>query len=213
MYSREIERTKSLLKLNDTQREVLVGVLLGDAHLETQNSGRTYRVKFEYSTEHGEYARHLYEIFKEWILTPPQLKHDATHSNIWFQTVSHSAFRFYAHQFYDEKRKCVPKLIHRYLTGRAIAYWYMDDGSIKSRESKGVLFNTQGFVQNDVKRLVDVLRTKFALEANEREQKDGIQIYVSGKSYERFHEIVDEFVLPSMRYKIPVDRKTHMPKL
>ena len=213
MFSREIEQEKSLLKLNDMQREVLVGVLLGDAHLETQNSGRTYRVKFEYGAEHAEYANHLYELFKEWILTPPQLKHDATHNNIWFQTVSHSAFRFYAHQFYDEKRKCVPKLIHRYLTERAIAYWYMDDGSIKSRESKGVLFNTQGFVQNDVQRLIDVLRTKFALEANERKQKDGIQIYVSGKSYERFREIVDEFVLPSMRYKIPVDRKTHMSKL
>lgn len=213
MYLREIEKAKSLLKLNDMQREVLVGVLLGDAHLETQNSGRTYRVKFEYSAEHGEYAHHLYEIFKEWILTPPQLKHDATHNNIWFQTVSHSAFRFYAHQFYDEKRKCVPKLIHRYLTARAIAYWFMDDGSIKSRDSKGVIFNTHGFVRNDVKQLMDVLRSRFALETNERKQKDGIQIYVSGKSYERFREIVDEYIPPSMRYKIPVDRKTHMPKM
>ena len=208
MYSRAIEQAKSSLKLNDTQRQVLVGVLLGDAHLETQNSGRTYRVKFEYSAKHGEYANHLYGIFKEWILTPLQLKQDATHDDVWFQTVSHSAFRFYAHQFYDEKRKCVPKLIHRYLTDRSVAYWFMDDGSIKSRESKGVLFNTHGFVRSDVQRLIDVLRTSFALEAKERRQKDGIQIYISGKSYERFREIVDPHIHPSMQYKIPVDRKT-----
>ena len=213
MYSREIEQGKSSLKLNDVQREVLVGVLLGDAHLETQNSGRTYRVKFEYSVKQREYADHLYEIFKGWIPTPPQVKQDVTHNNIWFQTVSHSAFRFYAHQFYDGKRKCVPKLIHRYLTERAIAYWYMDDGSIKSRESKGVIFNTHGFVGNDVRRLMDVLRTSFALEASERTQKDGTQIYISGKSYERFREIVDEYMHSSMRYKIPVDRKTPMPKM
>ena len=37
MHSRKIERTKSSLKLSDEQREVLVGLLLGDAHLETQN--------------------------------------------------------------------------------------------------------------------------------------------------------------------------------
>lgn len=206
MYSREIEQRKSSLKITDEQRKVLIGVLLGDAHLETQNSGRTYRVKFEYSNEHNEYANHLYEIFKEWILTPPQTKQDATHNNIWFQTVSHPAFRFYAHQFYDDKRKCVPRLIHRYLSERAIAYWFMDDGSIKSRESKGVIFNTHGFAQNDVQRLIKALRRKFALEASERKQKDGAQIYISGKSYERFCEIVEPFIHPSMRYKIPPQR-------
>lgn len=213
MYSREIERAKTLLRLSATQREVLVGVLLGDAHVETQNNGRTYRVKFEYGVHHAEYANHLYGLFRQWIPTGPQLKRDGTHNNIWFQTVSHSAFRFYAHQFYGEGKKCVPKLIHRYLTGRSIAYWYMDDGSIKSRESKGVLFNTQGFALNDVRRLIDVLRTRFALEANKRTQNDGFQIYVSGNSYERFREIIDEYIIPSMRYKVPVDRKTHMPKM
>ena len=208
MYSREIEKVKSSLKLSDIQQEVLVGVLLGDAHLETQNSGRTYRVKFEYGAKQYAYANHLYEIFKKWVITSPQRKLDGSHNNIWFQTVSHAAFRFYAHQFYDEKRKCVPKLIHRFLTARSIAYWFMDDGSIKSRESKGVIFNTHCFARNDVQRLIRVMRTHFFLEGSERRQKDGYQIYISGKSYERFREIVDPYIVPSMRYKIPVDRKT-----
>ncbi len=208
MYSRAIEQRTSSLKLSDLQRQTLIGLLLGDAHLETQSSGRTYRVKFEYGIAHQEYANHLYEIFREWVLTPPQLKKDATHNNIWFQTVSHPAFRFYAHQFYDGNRKCVPKLIHRFLTARSIAYWYMDDGSIKSRESKGVIFDTQGFVRQDVQRLVECLRKHFALEASERKQDDGIQIYISGKSFERFREIVDRYIITSMHYKIPVERTT-----
>lgn len=213
MFSREIEERKSRLRLTDVQREILVGLLLGDAHIETQNSGRTYRMKLEYSQKHRLYAEHLYGIFREWILTPPQVKTDATHDNVWFQTVSHQAFRFYAHQFTQGGRKCVPKLIHRFLTARSVAYWFMDDGSMKSRESKGVIFNTQGFVKNDVERLIDALRSCFGLEAEVRRQKDGLQIYVSGKSYERFREIVDPYVLASMRYKIPADRKTRMPKL
>lgn len=206
MYSREIEGYKSSLKLTDIQREILVGVLLGDAHLETQNGGRTFKVKFEYSVKHADYANHLYELFKEWTLTPPKLKRDATHNNIRFHTVAHPALRFYAHQFYDEKKKCVPKLIHRYLTERSIAYWFMDDGSIKSRESKGVIFNTHCFERTDVQRLIAALRKQFNLEASERKQKDGLQIYISGNSHERFREIVDEYVLPSMRYKIPPER-------
>ena len=207
------------MKLSDIQRETLIGLLLGDAHLETQNRGRTYRVKFEYSVHQREYADHLYDLFKKWILTSPQVKKDPTHNNVWFQTVNHEAFRFYAHQFYGLRGKCVPKNIHHLLTDRGIAYWFMDDGSIKSRESKGVIFNTQCFVRDDVKRLIDALRTKFHLEASERRQKDGWQIYISGKSCERFWEIVDLYVLPSMRCKIPlvgqrpVDAKTIMPKL
>ncbi len=207
MYSKTIEEGKSSLKLSDMQREVLVGILLGDAHLETQNSGRTYRVKFEYAWNQLAYAEHLRGLFKEWILTPPQRKTDPTHDNVWFQTVSHQAFRFYAHQFVKDRRKCVPRLIHHYLTERGIAYWFMDDGSIKSKESKGVLFNTQGFVKNDVQRLVDTLRDQFALEATPRKQNEGMQIYVSGRSYDRFREIVDPYIIPTMRYKVPVERK------
>jgi hypothetical protein len=208
MNSREINRLKSSLKLTDEQRDVIIGVLLGDAHLETQNGGRTYRLKFEYSQKHGMYADHLYGIFREWVLTPPQMKTDNSRNNVWFQTVSHGAFRFYAGQFYDENRKCVPKLIHRYLTNRAIGYWYMDDGSMKSRESKGVIFNTHGFVRKDVDRLITCLRKKFNLDANIRKQKDGLQIYISGRSYDRFLEIVEPYIHESMRYKIPVGRKT-----
>jgi hypothetical protein len=212
MYSRAIEQLKTTLKLSDIQREILVGALLGDAHLETQNRGRTYRVKFEYSAKHREYAEHLYGLFREWVRTPLQGKLDDSHDNVWFQTLSHPAFRFYAHQFYDEHRKCVPRNIHRLLTARSIAYWFMDDGSMKSRESKGVIFNTQGFARKDVKRLVDVLRSQFKLEARERRQREGWQIYISGKSHERFREIVVPFLHPSMLYKLPVDRKTKMPK-
>jgi hypothetical protein len=210
MRSLEIENKKSSMKLTDTQRETLIGLLLGDAHLETQNDGRTYRMKFEYSVKQREYLEHLYELFKEWTLSPPRTKSDSTHNNFCFQTVSHSAFRFYAYQFYDERKKRVPDNIHRFLTPRAIAYWYMDDGSIKSKDSKGVIFNTQCFTREDVARLIEALRRDFGLEAKERKQPEGWPIYISGKSYERFREIVDPFIIPSMRYKIPAERKSVM---
>ena len=37
----------SLHSLNDIQREASIGLLLGDASLQSQNNGKTFRLKFE----------------------------------------------------------------------------------------------------------------------------------------------------------------------
>lgn len=207
MRSREIEAYKQKLKLTDLQREILVGLLLGDACLETQNHGRTYRLKIEHSITQAPYAQHLYGCFKEWVLQEPKIKIQTikgkAYQKLWFTTVSHAAFRFYAQQFYRNRRKVVPKLIKRLLTERGLAYWFMDDGSIKSKQSKAVIFNTQGFAEQDVAKLIRVLREKFGLEAKQRRQREGQQIYISGRSYGRFRSLVERHLIPEMCYKLP----------
>ncbi len=212
MRSNEIEERKKGLKLRTDQRETLIGLLLGDAHLETQNNGRTYRLKIEQSEQYRPYVFHLYEIFEKWTLTPPRkrkVKNKGRDSyNYCVQTVSHGALRFYGQQFYGDKRKVVPKLIHRWLTPRSLAYWYMDDGSLKSHQSKEVVLNTQGFSEAEVERLIAALTRNFKLEAKKRKQKEGYQVYISGRSFERFEELVRPYIIPEMMYKIPKTRST-----
>jgi hypothetical protein len=132
--------------------------------------------------------------------------------NVSFQTVSHSALRFYAHQFYQDGHKQVPKLIHRWLTSRALSYWFMDDGSLKSKESKGIILNTQAFELADVERLIQSLQAKFDLQAWIRNQREGYQIYISGNSYEKFIGLVAPYILPEMQHKLPLPRRTQLPK-
>lgn len=212
MRSNKIEAYKKSLKLTRDQREILVGLLLGNSCLETQNGGRTYRLKIEYSVKNQDYAQHIYEVFKEWVLTLPKKKVKANgehHStNVAFSTISHGTFRYYAHQFYAEGKKVVPRSIGKLLQAKGLAYWFMDDGSVKSKESKGVIFNTQGFTRSEVAKLVTVLKEKFHLDAWERKQKEGYQIYISGRSYEKFVKLVSPYIHPSMRYKIPKARRT-----
>ena len=216
MRSNEIEEYKKGLKLTAEQRTVLIGLMLGDAHLETQNQGRTYRLKIEQSEAHVAYVRHLYRLFAEWVRTPPQAKKVTSRGHIsrnwWFQTLSHGAFRFYAHEFYREGRKHVPKLIHRWLNPRALAYWYMDDGSMKSAQSKGVLLNTQSFSLSEVERLCQVLQEKYCLKAKSRKQRSGYQIYISGDSYERLRDLIEPYLIAEMHYKLPTTRQTQLPK-
>jgi hypothetical protein len=213
--SRAIEAYKTTLRLSDVQRETLVGILLGDACLETQNAGRSYRLKIEQGIAHADYVQHLYLVLREWVLSPPRPKQgqtrDVTTLNFAFQTVSHTELSFYGELFYRDRRKLVPEEIGDLLTVRGLAYWFMDDGSMKSSESKGVLFNTHAFSSDDVDRLIEVLE-RFGLLARTRQQSDGIQIYVSGASYERFVELVNPYVIEAMRYKVPPPRRTHLPK-
>lgn len=199
------------------QREVIVGLLLGDACLETQNGGRTYRLKIEQSARHEAYIQHLYSLFEEWVLTPPgarskRASNGTVTTNIAFQTVSHGGFRFYAQQFYADGRKRVPVLIDHWMTARALSYWFMDDGSLKSNQSKGVILNTHCFEAQDVERLARCLSSRFGLEVAPRRQPDGAQLYVSGRSYEKFSSIIGPYVIQEMRYKLPLARRTNVPK-
>lgn len=150
--------------------EMTIGLLLGDASLQTQDNGKTYRIKFEYGDRNFEYAKHLYEKFIHWILSPPRIQ-DRINSNgvtvrTWcFQTISHSAFVPLANIFLDtnHKKHIIPSLIQDYLTPRGLAYWYMDDGGkadYGNRTQKGMLLHTHGFNEHEVLILCDGRRNK-----------------------------------------------------
>jgi len=203
-------------KLTKKQREILVGILLGDAHLE-----RPCRIKVEQGDRHKVYIQHLFDIFANFTAASSLRKRvvrlgGKVHIHWCFQTRRHPSFLFYAHQFYDTKKR-VPPLIHRLLTPRTLAYWYMDDGSLKSKQSKGVILNTQGFSFQEVSTLCLVLSDKFQLKCWPRKQKEGYQIYISGHSYELLRDLISPFFIPEMLYKFPTPRTrglrlTQLPK-
>ena len=39
-----------------------------------------------------------------------------------------------------------------------------------------------------------------------------MQLYVSGRLFETFSTIADQYVISEMRYKLPQARRTHVPK-
>lgn len=216
MNNKQIELRKQQLKFTSRQREILIGVLLGDGHLETQNNGRTYRLKIEHSIKQREYVDWLYAEFKDWVLTPPQLKlgvrGEKTYQKYAFQTVSSPSLRFYAQQFYNKRKKVVPTQIAKWLTPLALAVWYMDDGSIKSKQHSTVLFNTQGFEQPDIVRLQAALLKNFGIETVLRQQPDGLQIYLLSKTIPQFKQAIKNRIISSMQYKLPNKWLTILPK-
>ena len=150
---------KKTLKLTSIQKEVIIGTLLGDSTIPKQKAG--YNLKFEQTIRQEDYIWHLYEVFEPFVGTPPKVRNikggnAKDRQSIWFRTYRHDVFKFYYDFFYpidtqdlSRRKKKVPKMIHKVLTPRVLAYWFMDDGTY-NQKSKAFFFNTQGFCYSDI---------------------------------------------------------------
>ncbi len=217
MRSKEIEEYKSKLSLSQRQKEILIGLILGDGHLERLYTPILGRLKVEHSYKQKEYVDWIYEEFRNWIRSKPKSKRkkvwNKTYLNYGFITYGHRLLGEFQEKFYRKRKKIIPNDLEKDITPLGLAIWYMDDGSIKSRKHKGLFLNTQGFREDDVKRLQEVLKVKFGISSTTRKEKNGKQIYLGGKSGEKFIALIKPHIISSMKYKIPrVLRLTELPK-
>lgn len=208
---------KEQLVLNQRQREIIIGVLLGDANLQTQDKGITYRLRFEQGKDHAVYVAHLFNEFFYWSLSEPKpyLRtnvNDKLVETIRFQTITHVSFSEFANLFLNSKGKKEIKanLVQNYVTPISLAYWFMDDGGkldYGPNLGKGIVLHTQGFTEKEVVELAKGLKEKFKLQTKATKMKDKYVVSISGNSFEDFIRIIEPHILPSMKYKLPTPRK------
>jgi len=208
MRSNKIEEYKKTLKLSELQKQVLVGTLLGDGCLETRNRGRTYRLKVEHSISQKDYVNWKCQVFKSFTLSEPRIhkrmSYGLVRDNYCFQTLSHGSFRFYGQQFYRDGKKIMPKIISKLLTPLALAVWFMDDGSIKSKQHKALVIHSQSFNKQDLELIRGVLEVKYKIKSALRKRKDGsgFVIYLLSETIDIFIALVEPYILSSMKYKL-----------
>nr|YP_764366.1 putative site-specific DNA endonuclease [Stigeoclonium helveticum]ABF60216.1 putative site-specific DNA endonuclease [Stigeoclonium helveticum] len=219
------------IQLTDIQRDVLIGTLLGDASFSLENRKPKYSVKFEqgqsdpkYGKNHADYINHLFEIFKPLVGTWPverlvnkknaELGTEKPRYSLWFRTYQHNSLIFYYNLFYKQefdpknsnivisKVKIVPKNIGKFLTPRAIAYWFMDDGSYEDQTNRTYLFNTQGFTKQESQMLCDILLEKYGIEANTNYDGKSKRIRVKTASAPILRDLIKDYVIPAFYYKL-----------
>lgn len=207
MHSKSLEAYKKSLILTKYQRDILIGLLLGDGCLEVLPKGDSARLKLEYSSKQKIYIDWLHEVFRRWTINGPKQKvthaFGKTYRKYWFTTLSSPILKDFYDLFYINHRKVIPKTMADRLTAVGLAVWFMDDGSTKSKESNGRILCTHAFSQTEVLILCDVLKKKFFLDAKPRRQKDGTEIYISGHSSTHLRKLIEPYIVSSMRYKLP----------
>ncbi len=206
MNSKIIGEKKAQLHLTKRQREIIVGLLLGDGHLETQNGGRTYRLKVEHGVAQRAYVDWLYAELQPWIRSRPYVREHGSFGkkiiSCGFTTYSSGALRFYGQQFYDGKKKIMPRIIGKLLTPLAIAIWFMDDGSKKSNEHKTYIIHALGYAKEELDEVRKIFENKFNIAVRIHRQYERWRIYIASESAEEFRNTIQQFIIPSMRYKL-----------
>ena len=192
--------------MSERQREILNGMLLGDGHLERQQGALLARLKIEHSIAQSAYVDWKFHEWREWVRTPPKRRirrnRIGTDSmNVGFTTLSHVEFEEFRRRYYEGRRKVVPQDLE--LSALSMAVWFMDDGSRKSNQCRGLYLNTQSFTELEVELLRSVIRRDVGAETSVRQQRDGLQIYIPSSSVTDLISHMYSEILPSMRYKLP----------
>lgn len=193
------------LIINSHQKEVLYGILLGDASLATENGGRTYRLRLVQSKSHEDYFNHLIFQFQKFGKTAPKI--NPANNTYYWNSLQSDSFRFYGQEFYQQVDGCgstnypsnptkfqkkVPNNVKRWLTPRAVAYWFLDDGSAKDKKTTtAIRFCTDSFSRCDVDRLAEGLEENFDIKTSVYENRPNqYRIYCKAPSVASFWDQV-----------------------
>src|ERR1700733_1518180 len=176
---------KENLTLSEIQKETLIGVLLGDAHLSRPKPTHNTKLVFDQSNSlHKEYLLHLYDVFKSLTNTEPYVtnrKPDTrtgkVYNSIRFSTLSLPCLNDYYELFYKDGRKIIPNNINELLTARGLAYLIMDDGG-KSYYGQTII-HTRFYTKLEVELLQETLLKNFGLTSRlEEKSKDQWILYI-----------------------------------
>lgn len=200
--SKAIRELRDSLKLSSIQKKILAGKILGDGSLVPTITGRSYKLQVEHCLKQKEYVDWLAEVFPRWLLSPPKILEQ--HHSYRFRTIAHPDITELHEIFYRDGKKIVPLDIVELLDHPiGLAVWFMDDGGLSSAKS-AVTLSTHSFTEAENNLLIDCLKTNFKLQANLNWDGKGFRLYIPVRAITRFKALVNPYILPMMKYKIPL---------
>jgi hypothetical protein len=204
--------------MNKTLREILIGVILGDAHIGRTGLSKAF-ISFEQSSKKAEYLKHLHDLvqkeglplIKEGLTTYSRKdpRYSVKNNSLYFRTQSLEELKPLADIFLDENgKKHIPYNIKEVLTHRGLAYWIMDDGQQVKRG--GVTLCTDNYDEGEVNLLQEALKENFDLDTNihNKKSKSGShykRIYIPKSGLDELKSEIFPYIHDSMLYKLNIE--------
>lgn len=200
---------RKLIVIPDDIKDVLIGILLGDAHIVKRSPTANSRLVYaQTAIAHKSYFEYVYSFFitfcvKDYV---PQSRvgrdkrTNKTYSAISFTTMQLPCFNVFRELFYLSNVKIVPDNIYELLTPRGLAFWIMDDGS---KHGKGLHISVYAFSNENVDKLMFTLQDKFNLKCSiHYNKKNKPRIYIFKQSMDHLITLVKPYFINEMLYKL-----------
>lgn len=201
---------KQSLLLNNEQRSVLIGSILGDGTLRTGERAINANFKVEHGLAQKDYVFWKYKIFRPWVFTEPKISYRYQKSgekyakSWWFRTIRHPILTKFYNRFYESGKKTIPDNIATDLNGLAMAVWIMDDGCLSKNS---IDLSTYSFTLPEIEKLRDTIRLKFGLVARYHSDRNkGFRMYFNNSETKKLIDIIQPHVIPVMNYKIKLQQ-------
>lgn len=181
-----------------TQKDILVGSLLGDGTLRKQGTRTNALFEVNHSLQSKEYVDWKYNHFQMYVKTPPKSrKGNGNRIAYRFTTRSLPVFTEYYRKYYSSGKKLIPPDIK--ISDLILSVWFMDDGA-KSHNS--FYLNTQQSPREDQILLVSCLKRDLQIESSLNRDKQYFRIRIRTESASKMRKIIDAYLLPCFRYKL-----------
>ncbi len=198
------------MNLPPEAHSVIVGSLLGDAYLYPNGT-----LQIEQSLDQLSYVEWKYEKLASIVGKAPvtveryDRRTDRVYRSARFYTKA--LLKPFRDVFYRDRVKIVPTQVGDLLDPMALSVWFMDDGGRGARTPRGLVINTSCFSHAEQVALQSALAERFGVEVSIHKVGRGFQLYVRSRSFERFVSLISPYVVPQMRYKLPIDPVTTSP--
>ena len=177
----------------DEIRDILVGILLGDAHIVRRSSTTSSRLVYAQTA--------VLRSIKDYKPQSKIVRDNRTkkiYSAISFTTMQLPCFNEFKDMFYLANVKKVPNNIHELLTPRGLAFWIMDDGS---RQGSGLHISVYAFTNEDVYKIMFTLQDKFNIKCSIHYNRDNKpRIYIFKESMDNLITLVKAYLLFSFSF-------------
>lgn len=186
------------------QRQIILGKLLGDGTLSF--SGTTADLKFGHKVDHAQYVHWTSQALDN-LMTDWKDEQESGYGTQMMRRRTHRNY-FIAARFgdmYQDGKKVAPAWIAEELTPLALAFWYMDDGSLAHDEGQEdrALFAVCDFSREDCEVLITGLQ-RLGIKSPQYYESEGYsRIRLNADDAERLFLLVAPYMPPCMRYKLP----------
>ena len=183
--------------LTKVQESILIGSLLGDG---TMRKKINAYLEINHAYSQKTLVDWIYSKFKNLVITPPKWrKGNGSREAYRFFTRSLPVLTPFYNEFFINGKKIIPNNLK--LNALSLAIWFMDDGS-KSRSA--IYLNTQQFTVDEQKKLMSILKNQFGIMSTLNKDKIYFRIRVRSESSKKMVKIIEKYVLPDFRYKLPL---------